>query len=324
MRTTREFHGTRVIGGRNATRRIGKILRAVFSEDGSRLVGYIIARPDFLFMVKRRDRFLAYDAFRVVDGRVVATIDKDSWDEPACQRLGIDWDKCLILEGMKLVTESGDRVGMIDSAEYDEKTGEVISIQVGDGMASKAILGVSSIPIDLIVGYKNGQVVARAAASDFQSEGGLAAKAGEQFAVASNVVTEKADAAMKTAKELSNKAGKAAGTALDTGSKALGKQLGKTKGMFKAFKEEYQKEASRGRPVQSSKGKPTQTEKSKPAQITTSKSVQTTTSKSTQTAKAKPAQTTTSKPVQSTNSQTAQATKAKPAQTGSSKSTKKS
>ena len=256
------------------------------------MVGYIVARPDLLFMIKRRDRFLAYDAFQLVDGRVVATIDKDSWDEPACERLGIDWDKCLIMEGMKLVTEAGDKVGIIDSAEYDEKTGKVISIQVGDGMASKAILGVSSIPIDLIVGHKKGQVVARAAATDFQVEGGLAAKAGEQFAVASNVVAVKTDAAIKSAKEISNKAGKAAGSALDTGSKALGKQLGKTKGMFKAFKEEYQKEASRGRPAQSSKGKP--------------------------------AQTTTSKPAQTTNSKTEQTAKAKSAQTGSLKSSKKS
>jgi len=237
-----------VLGGRNGQKRIGKILKAVFSPSDYALAGYIVARPDFLFMFKRKDRFLAYDAFRVIDGRVVATIDRDSWDEPACQRLGIDWDKCLILEGMTLVTEDGTKVGMIDSIEYDEKTRETVSFQVSDGIAAKQILGVSSIPLELIVGYKNGHMVARSAASDIQAEGGIAAKAGEQVAIATNVVKEKTEAARQTAGKITKQAGKTAGKAVDSGSKALGKQLGKTKGMFKAFKDEYQKESGKAPP----------------------------------------------------------------------------
>ena len=309
MRNTREFHGVRVIGGRRANRRIGKILKAVLNPDGSRLVGYLIARPDFLFMFKRRDRFLAYDAFRVVDGRVVATIDKDSWDEPACERLGIDWDKCLLMEGMKLVTEDGTKVGVIDSIEYDEKTGKTISVQTRDGIAAKTIVGVSSIPKELIIGYKNGQVIARRAASDIQASGGLAEKAGEQVAIATHVVAEKTDAAIKSAKEMSDKAGKAASNALDTGSKALGKQLGKTKGMFKAFKDEYQKEASAGKPIQATKGKPAQSTKSKPAQASSS-------------TKSKPTQASSS--TKNKPAHTGSSTKSKPAQSGSSTKAKKS
>ena len=246
MRSTAEFRGVRVIGGRSGNKRIGKILRAVFSPDGSVLVGYIVGRPDLLFMFKRRDRFLAHDAFKVVDGRVVATIDRDSWDEPAWKRLGIDWDTCLIIEGMPLVTEDGEKVGTIASVEYDEKTGKIIAVQVGEGMAAKAIVGVSHIPLKLIVGYQDGQIIARSAASDIQAEGGLAAKAGEQAAVVTNVVKEKTASARKTAKVIGKNTGKMAGNALDSGSKALGTQLGKTRGMFKAFKDEYKKESSKG------------------------------------------------------------------------------
>ena len=252
MRNTREYRGTRVIGGRKGKKRIGKILRAVFSPEDYALVGYIVARPDFLFMIKRRDLFLAYDAFKIVDGKVLATIDRDSWDKSACKRLGIDWDECLILEGMDLVTKDGDKVGIIDSVEYNEHTGKAISIQVSSGIGTRAVLGVSSIPREMIIGYSKGQIIAKNAASIIQSEGGLAAKAGEQVAIVSNVVKEKTEPVRKTAKKIGKKvsragkvAGKTADYALDTGSKALGKQLGKTKGMFKAFKDEYKKESAK-------------------------------------------------------------------------------
>jgi sporulation protein YlmC with PRC-barrel domain len=192
-------------------------------------------------MIKRKDRFLAYDAFRVMDGRVVATVDRDSWDEPACRRLGINWDECLILEGMTLVTSDGTKVGTIDAIEYNERSGKTTAFEVADGAAAKALLGVTKIPLDLIIGYKNGQIIARRAASDIKMEGGLAAKAGEQTAVATHAIKQKTESVRKTASNASKKASKAAGKAINTGSRALGKQLGKTRGMFKGFSDEYKK-----------------------------------------------------------------------------------
>jgi uncharacterized protein YrrD len=239
--STRELRGARVTGGKYGTRRIGKVLRAVFRPDDYALAGYLVARPDILFMFKRRDRFLAWDAFRIVDGRVVATIDRDSWDEPACKRLGIDWDECLILEGMLLVTTDGEKIGIIDAVEYNERSGKTNAFQVTDGIATKTLIGVSTIPLDLIIGYRDGRMVAKRTACAIGAEGGLAEKAGEQAAIATHVIKEKTESARKTADDVSKKAGKAAGQALDVSSKALGKQLGRTKGMFKGFRDEYKK-----------------------------------------------------------------------------------
>jgi uncharacterized protein YrrD len=241
VRSTRELRGARVTGGKYGTRRIGKVLRAVFRPDDYALAGYIIARPDILFMFKRKDRFLAWDAFKIVDGRVVATIDRDSWDEPACKRLGIDWDECLIIEGMTLVTTDGEKIGAIDGVEYNERTGAAAAFQVTDGVTAKTLLGVSKIPLDLIVGYRKGQMVAKRAAVEVKAEGGLAERAGEQAAIATHAIKEKTASVRKTASNVSKKAGKAADNALDVGSKALGKQLGRTKGMFKGFRDEYKK-----------------------------------------------------------------------------------
>jgi uncharacterized protein YrrD len=240
--TTRELRGARVTGGRSGTRRIGKILRAVFYPDGRSIAGYIIARPDLLFMFKRKDRFLAWDSFRVLDGRVVATIDHDSWDAAACKRLGIDWDECLILEGMPLATSNGENVGTIDAVEYNERSGKVAALHVTDGVAARTILGTSKVPAKLIVGYRDGRIITECKASDIQMEGGLASKAGEQTAVVTHAIKEKTESVRKTASNVSAKTGKVAGQALDVGSRALGKQLRRSKGMFKAFRDEYRKE----------------------------------------------------------------------------------
>ena len=227
-------------------RRIGKILRAVFHPDDFSFIGYIIGRPDFLFMFKRKDRFLAYDAFKVVDGRVVATVDRDSWDKSACKRLGLDWDECLILEGMPLVAKNGSKIGVIDSVEYDDRSGKTIALQAVYGMASRAIIGSSAIPHKMIIGYSDGAIVVESAAAGIKAEGGLAAKAGEQTAIVGHAIKTKTASARKTAKRISKNAGKAAGQALDAGSFALGRQIGRTRGMFKAFQDEYQKEAGKG------------------------------------------------------------------------------
>ncbi|MDR1422489.1 MAG: PRC-barrel domain containing protein [Coriobacteriales bacterium] len=255
MRSTREFTGVRVLGGRNGTRRIGKVLRAVFHPDDYRLVGYLIARPDLLFMFKRPDRFLAYDAFRVVDGRVVATIDHDSWDSAACRRLGLDWDACLILEGMPVLAGEGEAVtamGRVSAVDYDERTGKTLALEVVDSVASRALLGVSRIPIELIEDCRDAQLIVREEAASIATEGGLAAKAGEGVAVAGDALVKGATKVRAAAGEASKKVGKTAGEALDVGSKALGKGIGvgsravgkqmkRTKGMFKAFRDEYRK-----------------------------------------------------------------------------------
>jgi uncharacterized protein YrrD len=220
----------------------------VFRPDDYALAGFLVARPDLLFMFKRKDRFLAFDAFRIVDGRVVATIDRDSWDAAACKRLDLDWDTCLILEGMALATKSGEKLGVVDAVEYDERTGALIALHVAEGTASKALIGVQKIPRELIVGFRDGRLLVKAAAGEIQAEGGLAAKAGEQAAVVTQVIREKTETARQTASDVGKKAGGAASKAIDTGSRAFGRQLGRSKGMFKAFRDEYRKSSASDKP----------------------------------------------------------------------------
>jgi len=276
VRNTRELRGARVTGGRKGTRRIGKILRAVFHPETFKLMGYLVDRPEIAFMYKPPDRFLAYDAYRIIDGRVVATIDRDSWDIPACERLGLDWDAALLLEGMPLVTAGGVKLGSIDSVEYDERSGKPLAFLMTDGLAAKALIGSASIPAELLVRYQDGGLVVKNEAMDVAMQGGLAERAGEQAAIAAenikegtakvaqaaSEVTAKAskaagklaakagkaasDATIEGSKvvgRMSRSAGKTAGKAVNKGSRALGKQIRKTTTMFSDFKEAYQLES---------------------------------------------------------------------------------
>jgi hypothetical protein len=242
-------------------------------------MGYLVERPEILFMYKPSDRFLAYDAFRIIDGRVVATIDRDSWDAPACERLGLDWSTALLLEGMPLVTVGGVKLGSIDSVEYDERSGKPLAFLMTDGLAAKALIGSANIPVELLVRYQDGGLIVKDEAMDIATQGGLAERAGEQAAIAAeNIkegtakvaraageVTAKAskaagklaakagkaasDATVEGSKavgRMSRSAGKSAGKAVDKGSRALGKQIHKTTTMFSDFKEAYQLEAGSG------------------------------------------------------------------------------
>jgi hypothetical protein len=99
---------------------------------------------------------------------------------------------------------------------------------------------------------RDAKLIVRFESQEIQTEGGLAAKAGEGAAIAGNAIVKGTAKATKAAGEASKKAGKAASEALDTGSKALGKGIGagiravdkqrkRTKGMFKGFRDEYKK-----------------------------------------------------------------------------------
>ena len=200
-------------------RKLGKVHMAVFSPDGREVVGFLVTRPDVVGMVKRPDAFLAWDSFRVLDdGTLCLTREDDGLDDAARKRLGIDWDSCVMWEGMDAKTTSGKKLGYVSNADFDAKTGRVGSFYVGDGGVARALVGTFQIPASMVKGYSNGFMIVDDAAANIELGGGAAAKAGEGFAKAKVKGSEAA-----------HKAGKAAGEAVDKGSYAFGRMLGKAK-----------------------------------------------------------------------------------------------
>lgn len=213
-------------------RKLGKIHYPVFTPDGLRVVGFMVKLPDVIGMIKQEDRFIALDALDVYEGVLVVADAKDSYDKDACERLGVDFDRCLIWTGMDARTESGKAVGYCSDASFNPRTGKVASFTLTGGAASSALVGTIEMPASYLKGYRDGAMIVSDETAQLELSGGAAAKAAE--------ASVKINASVKKGAAKIDEHGS---KALDKGSRALGKQLGKTKGMFQAFTSEYKKAA---------------------------------------------------------------------------------
>ena len=213
--------------------KIGKVYKTVFDPSGMRVVGFIVRRPDLLWMFKRPEKFLSLDAMDASEGVIRATKGMDSWDDRAVKRCGLDWDKCLIWEGMTVrVSGTDDILGHVDDVSFDEETGAADAFFLDDGGTARALIGSVEIPADLVIGYKDDYLVVKPEAAQCKLSGGLAAKAG--------TATAKATIA---AREGTKKAGQAASKAVDAGAVGLGKGIGRLKRSFTGAVDGFKKEA---------------------------------------------------------------------------------
>lgn len=256
--TTHELTGIRVVGGKNATKRIGKVRRFVFHPKEKRCVGFIVKRPDLLWMFRRKDKFVSIEGYDIVDGRIVVRNIPEATDKAACKALGVNWDECVLWVGLPVMTEDGTSLGMVGNVTFNRITGAVDSFDTDSGATANALLGKRTIPADLVKGFRRGMGAALAqvgsegretdevvlgamlvddAAKDLAAEGGVAEKAGAATAVA----VDKVHSTVDKAKPVVSEAAKKTGEAVNKGAYAAGKQIAATKGMFSGFKEEYDK-----------------------------------------------------------------------------------
>ena len=256
-----ELVGKRVFADKSSAKKpeavskLGKVRHCVFHPSQRRCVGFIVKRPDLLWMFRRKDVFVALGGYTMVDGRVVVSRSPEAPDKGACKALGVNYDDCVLWGGLPVIGEDGTVYGSVGDVAFDEETGEVETLQVTQGATANALLGVREIPGSLIRGFKRGIGTALAVngetgeepvlgaileadqVADLDAEGGLAAKAGEATAV----VAERARETVEAVKPAVSGATKAAGKAVNAGAYATGRQIKRASGMFAAFKEEYDK-----------------------------------------------------------------------------------
>lgn len=254
--TNHDLRGMRVLGGKKGTSRIGKVRRLVFHPRERRVVGFIVKRPDLALMFHRKDLFVQLQGFDFVDGRIVVRQTPDATDKGACKALGVDYDSCVMWEGMPLITESGDTLGMVGTITFDRETGVISTVLADAGATANTLLGKRLIPASLIKGFRRGIGVALSAgndgaeqeddeieygailvadeAKDIPAEGSVAEKAGAATAVAVNKVNT-------TVKPAVSNAAKKTTQAVGQGVRAVGKRAEETKDAFSGFKEEYRK-----------------------------------------------------------------------------------
>lgn len=153
----------------DTNRRIGKVRRFVFHPTEKRVIGFIVKRPDVALMFHRPDLFVAIDRARVTDEGVFVDLTDDATDRKACERLGVEWPKCLLWLGMQVVTEDGEALGRVGDIAFEPRTGKVASIRRDEGLTARWLLGVEEIPADMIRGFRFG-VGSRMA--DYQNDEG--------------------------------------------------------------------------------------------------------------------------------------------------------
>lgn len=191
----------------------GKIKHSVFHPTEPRLVGFVVHKGDTMGMIKHKDHFLAYDSFTVEDGKLHASSDADAWDEKACERLGIDYDKCIIWKAMPVVTEDGTSIGKVDDVEYDERDGHILRFITTEGALSDFLVGEYSIDGSEYVRFAAGKIVIRQSAENTSPTGGAAAKVGEAVGKAKAKAPSVAKSADETVQKGAYKLGEFIGTA---------------------------------------------------------------------------------------------------------------
>lgn len=255
--TNSDLRGLRVLGGKKGISHIGKVRRLVFHPRERRVVGFVVKRPDLALMFHRKDMFVSLDGFDFVDGRVVVKNTPDACDKGACKKLGIDWDSCVMWEGMPLMTQSGEVLGSVGKVTFNRNTGAIVTVAADAGATANTLLGTRVIPASLIKGFRRGMGVALASsgaegaeqdeeeveygailvadeAKDIPAEGSVAEKAGAATAVAMDKVN-------RTVKPAVSNAAKQTTKAVGKGARVVGKRAEETKEAFSGFKEEFDK-----------------------------------------------------------------------------------
>ena len=175
--TTKELYNVRVMGGKNATKRIGKVRAFVYHPKERRCIGIMVKRPDLLWMFHRKDLFVSLDGFEFEDVRVVLSDDSKTRDKAACKAIDVRLDDCVIWGGMPVVTESGATLGTVGVVTFSLVTGKVESFLVDTGATANALLGTRSVPGDLVLGFRRG--IGCALAGEYEGSDVAASEIGE-------------------------------------------------------------------------------------------------------------------------------------------------
>ena len=150
--TTGEIVGKRVLLDKStpkkpeAVKRLGKVRHCVFHPTQRRFVGFIVKRPDLLWMFRRKDVFVAYNGYDVVDGRIVVSQAPEATGKGACKAMGVNYDDCVLWAGLPVIGEDGTVYGTVGDVSFDPKTGEVRSLTVTQGATANALLAFARSP----------------------------------------------------------------------------------------------------------------------------------------------------------------------------------
>lgn len=239
-----------------AVKSVGRIHLFIF--DGKRCAGILVKRPDVALMFRRKDLFAAFPAIEVMDGSFIISSDYDKLSNSYLRENNIHLASTVVWDGMDVYTESGERLGSIDTVAINSQTGYIDHIIVSFGATSNALLGKRKLDFDMLIGFGTGGgarllttdkhdtgecgcIIVKDSARNIQMEGGAAEKAAKASVKAQVVAKKTAKDISEKAKPAYEKAKDVAGKAAKEGASVAGKKYQETKDGILGFKDEFLK-----------------------------------------------------------------------------------
>lgn len=206
-----------------AGKRIGRVGDVLFDAEKPAVIGYVVERSRLLYILDRRDRFLAADRARARRDAVSITDLGGAFDVAAAKRLGIDWETTVIWSGMRVSSPGGAELGTVKDVVFEDD-GSVCSLHISGGATADIAVGIRQVPGPSVLGYRDGVVQVTVSAESTETSGGAAAAAGKGAAIAGEQARQTAVAAGKAIKSATEYGKAAAKVAVKskTGKKTIG------------------------------------------------------------------------------------------------------
>ena len=151
-------------------KKIGRLHYFVFS--GNRCVGVLVKRPDVALMFRRKDVFAPLKSVNFQSRTIILDSDYEKQGNNFLKANKIKLTQTFVYDGMAVQCENGTALGCIDSVTCDSK-GAITNIQVSDGATSDKLLGLRTVPAELLIGMKNGTGAVRLVSTEGGEDEGV-------------------------------------------------------------------------------------------------------------------------------------------------------
>ena len=241
-------------------KKIGRLHHFIFSKN--KCVGVLVKRPDAALMFHRKDLFAPLKAINFQTKSIILDADYEKQGNVFLKQSKIKLTQTFVYDGMTVQCESGRDLGCID-AVICEPDGKILNIQISDGATSDKLLGLRTLPAELLLGMKSGTGAARLVSTDGGEDEGvgvfvvkdeaenikLKGGATQKLAVgtvkaknkAADVAVKAKDKAMPVVSKVKDKAPEFAGEGVHRAKKKAEHDTEEFKKGFLGFKEEFKR-----------------------------------------------------------------------------------
>lgn len=226
-----EMTGATVRGRKD--KKVGVVTQVLFHPNDNRVVGFVVRRPELLFLIRRKPAFVPWPstASVVAHGDIHAAGGKLLSEAQATRMLGVPFEDTVIWKGMPVTDSSGRTRGTVRDVGVGRSSGTVVALYVSQGGASDVAVGTVKIDGQYVRGFDGTAVqVSSKGFEESAHTGGAAKVAGTTAAYAKVRGEQVVDAAAEGLRNAgvsvdAQKTGRSAGRMLKKLQDAAGKAI---------------------------------------------------------------------------------------------------